>query len=429
MMHFKQIAHYLLSTLLCYTFLMPLQAQTSASDKKKQQLQSEMKKLKDEIKEIESLLNTTSAKKKQSMSEVLSLQAKIRSREKLISNINSQIEDLQADISQTSQQIDSMQSVLGKMKNEYASMLRKSYQQRQMQNSLSVVFEANSLNEALLRYNYLLRAADFRRQQALAIQKATDTLQSTRQSLEMVMEKKEDLLSSQTQQVSRLENEKQEKDKMVDQLTEKEKKYRARQQEKQKAIQALNNKIQKIIEDEIASAKKKAATAAAKNNSSKSSAKTSDATPAEIPMTPEEQALSKDFAGNRGRLPWPVQRGHIVTEFGRHEHPTLKGVFVESNGVDIKTTTGSEARALFDGTVVSTFFLPTTQNSIIVKHGEYFTVYSGLKNVSVKSGQKVSVKQGLGSIFTDTEDDLTRVHLEIWRGKEKMDPRGWLASQ
>ena len=145
-------------------------------------------------------------------------------------------------------------------------------------------------------------------------------------------------------------------------------------------------------------------------------------------MTPADQALSKDFAGNMGKLPWPVERGNIIGQFGKHEHPVLKGVMIENNGVDIKATAGADARAVFGGTVVSVFFLPTTQNCIIVKHGEYFTVYSNIETVSVKPGDVLVTKQSLGKLHTDKTEGLTKVHLEIWKGKDKTDPEQWLAS-
>ena len=146
-----------------------------------------------------------------------------------------------------------------------------------------------------------------------------------------------------------------------------------------------------------------------------------------MPLTPAEQALSNDFNSNKGKLPWPVERGHIVGQFGKHPHAVLKGVMVENNGVDIKTVSGADARAVFGGTVVSVFFLPTTQNCVIVKHGEYFTVYSNIETVAVKTNQIIGVKQSLGTLHTDKNEEVTKVHLEIWKGKDKMDPELWLA--
>ncbi len=119
----------------------------------------------------------------------------------------------------------------------------------------------------------------------------------------------------------------------------------------------------------------------------------------------------------------------MISSFGKQAHPTLKDVIIENNGIDIKTTDGSEARAVFGGTVVSIFSLPTTQTCIIVKHGEYFTVYSNIDQASVHVGDKITTKQSIGKLHTDSEENLTKVHLEIWRGKEKLNPQLWLSAK
>lgn len=425
---FRYLRCFLSLGFVLFLFGHPLGAQTAASGKKKQ-LQDEMRQLQEEIRQIEEELKTTSAKKKKSLSEVLSLQAKIRSRERLITNINTQIDDIEEDILAKNQEIGKLEQQLAGAKTDYAGMLRKAYQGRQTQHLLSFLISAKTFNEAVVRYNYLLKTADFRKRQAEEIQVLSSGLQSAVADLENSRERKTELLDRQEAQKLQMEEEKRNKDLVVKELTDKEKRFKARQQEKQKAIQQLNQKIQRIIEEEIAAARRKAEAAAGKNAPKPEPGDKPKPAEVVIPLTPEEQQLSQSFEGNRGKLPWPVVRGHVITEFGRHEHPSLKGVFTESNGLDIKTVSGSEARVVFDGVVVSTFFMPTTRHCVIVKHGEYFSVYSGLESVSVKSGQKLSTRQTIGKLFTDQEDDLTKVHIEIWQGKTKMNPRNWLAFQ
>ncbi|MFM2307601.1 MAG: hypothetical protein RLZZ367_2270 [Bacteroidota bacterium] len=419
--------------LFAFVTLLPYPASAQQSSKlKKEQLQQQMKKLQDEIKSIEAAIKTNSVKKEKSMSEILSLQAKIKSREGLISNINNQIGDLDETIDKTEVEITVKASEVEKMKAEYAEMLRKSYQNQHLQNQVVFLLSSPSFYDAIRRYNYLLKIAEYRRNQALAIQKSIGELQVIKDDLQENKQEKESLLQRQTAQKRELENEKKEKDQAVAQLMEKEKKLRKAQQEKSKAAAALNNRIQSIIEEEIRLARKKAEEAA-KRNGGNATGTTKDVAVKKgstetMPLTPAEQALSKDFSNNRGKLPWPVVRGHVVSNFGKHEHPLLKGVVVENNGVDIKTEAGSDARSVFGGTVVSVFFLPTTQNCVIVKHGEYFTVYSNIETVTVKTGQTLTTKQSLGKLHTDKGEDLTKVHLEIWKGKDKMDPSQWLAN-
>ena len=387
-----------------------------------------MQKLQDEIKMIEGVIKNIDTKKEKNMGEILSLQAKIRSREKLIKNISNQVNDLDETITQTEGDIENKQAQVEKMKADYASMLRKTYQNVSLQNQAAFILSSSSFYDALVRYNYLLKVAQYRREQALAIQKAIGELQEKKDDLQQSKDQKMNLLKQQTAQKGNLEKEKKEKDDAVAALQEKEKKLRASAAEKNRAAQQLNHKIQSIIEEEIKLAKKKAEEQAKKNNKSNTTqVSVSKKTNETMPLTPAEQALSNDFNSNKGKLPWPVERGHIVGQFGKHPHAVLKGVMVENNGVDIKTVSGADARAVFGGTVVSVFFLPTTQNCVIVKHGEYFTVYSNIETVAVKTNQIIGVKQSLGTLHTDKNEEVTKVHLEIWKGKDKMDPELWLA--
>lgn len=416
----------LFACLLLLFFSQPAFAQQT-SKQKKEQLQQQMKKLQDEIKTIEAAIKKTDVTKEKNMGEILSLQAKIRSREKLIKNFSSQIDDLDETIQQTQGDIESKSAQVEKMKQDYAAMLRKTYQSLSLQNQAAFIFSSASFYDAILRYNYLLKVDEYRREQAKAIQKAIGELQEKKDDLQESKEEKVSLLKKQTAQKTDLEKEKHEKDAAVAALQEKEKKLNSKAVEKNKAVQQLNRKIQAIIEEEIRLAKKKAEELAKKNKNNTTSVSVNKKTNETMPLTPAEQAMSKDFSNNKGKLPWPVERGHIVGQFGKHPHPVLKGVMVENNGVDIKTTPGSEARAVFGGTVVSVFFLPTTQNCVIVKHGEFFTVYANIETVKVKTNQTISVKQSLGTLHTDKNEDLTKVHLEIWKGKDKMDPELWLA--
>ena len=387
-----------------------------------------MKKLQAEIKMIEAAIKNNSAKKEKSMGEILSLQAKIKSREGLIGNINNQIGDLDATIDKTAEEISTKAVEVNKMKTDYANMLRKSYQNLTLQNQTVFLLSANSFYDGVRRYNYLLKIAEYRKGQAVAIQKAIGELQVKKEDLQENKHEKENLLVKQTAQKEELETEKKEKDVAVAVLLEKEKKLRKAQQEKNKAAVQLNNRIQAIIEDEIRQARKKAEEQAKRNPGTTKDVSIKKGTNETMPLTPAEQALSNEFSNNQGKLPWPVLRGHIVSQFGKHEHPLLKNVMVENNGVDIKTETGADARAVFGGSVVSIFFLPTTQNCVIVKHGEFFTVYSNIETVAVKTGQTLTTKQALGKLHTDKTEDLTKVHLEIWKGKDKMDPQLWLAN-
>ena len=392
-----------------------------------------MKKLHKEIADMQKQLEETSSQKKENIEQVELLKEKIKKRESLITNYSNQIDDLQENIIETKKDIDSQSEQVEKMKKDYAQMLRKTYSSLALQNQYLFLISASSFNDAIIRYNYLKRISDYRHQQAVALDLVIHQLKDKRNNLEQSKKKKLGLLESQNEQKQKLEGEKEETDKMISQLGEKEKKMRRYVEEKNKAVLALNNKIQRIIEDEIKQARKKAEDAARKKAlaegkpqpPSKQNGK--GHTETIIPMSPKDQELTKDFAGNKGKLPWPVAKGTVVGLFGKHEHATLKGVFIENNGVDIKAADGANGRSIFNGSVVSVFTLPTTQTCIIIKHGEYFIVYSNIAASTVKANDNVITKQNLGTLSTDKSDSQTKIHLEIWKGKDKLNPADWLS--
>ena len=139
------------------------------------------------------------------------------------------------------------------------------------------------------------------------------------------------------------------------------------------------------------------------------------------------QLISKNFEGNKGKLPWPVERGTITERFGKHEHPVLKDVIVENNGIDIATAEGATVRSIFDGEVVNVIFNPSFQKGVIIKHGEFYSVYTNLSDVTVKAGDKVSTKQKIGIAWEDPEEGKTEVHLEIWKNTVILDPSLWIS--
>ena len=180
-------------------------------------------------------------------------------------------------------------------------------------------------------------------------------------------------------------------------------------QEKKVKAKQLENQIRKIIEEEI----KKERILAEKRNK-------------DVSLTPEAIALSKEFNNNKGKLPWPLSKGIIVQKYGKQKHPIFKGVETFNNGVDILTDKNAAVRTVFDGTVSRIFFIKGQGKAILINHGEYFSVYSGLKSVSVKAGDKLLAKENIGTVLTREIDNKTELHFEIWKGYDKNDPSKWL---
>jgi septal ring factor EnvC (AmiA/AmiB activator) len=248
-------------------------------------------------------------------------------------------------------------------------------------------------------------------------------------TLHSVKEDKSRLLTTQEKQVQQLDKEKQEQVDVLNNLASKEKKLRADLKDKQKKQQQLSAKIEEIIKKEIETARSAAKKKSSSTLTASKSTKKIDAGSAAVLLnTPETIKLSEDFENNKGRLPWPVEKGIISSSFGRHAHPVWHDVYVNNNGVDINSSKGSKARAIFDGRVI-TVFMVYDKYAVLIQHGEYFSLYSNLENVFVKKDDKVITKQPIGTVQTNEEEGKTELHLEIWRGSNKMDPELWMASR
>ena len=404
-----------------------------ASDKKKQ-LQNKYNQLINDIKEIEQNLQQTSNKKNQTLLQLQSLNAKISAREQLLTNIRDQVTELEHEIQGLGADVSVKSHDLQVMKQEYSQMLLHTYQTMDQGSELAYILGASSISQAYERYVYLKKYGEYRSRQASNLGQHITDLNTKITSVQAAKAEQTEMMNKQEEQQGVLLKEKASQKQLIAQLSKDEEKLKKEVAKKNQEARQLNNEIQRIIEKEIeearlrAEAKRKAdakKTGTVKTpEKDKTQPKKSDD---ELSLTPAEAALSKDFVSNRSRLPWPVEKGQIVSHFGRHPHPAVADVMVENNGVDIRTTANARVRCVFEGTVISVFFMPFNQNSIIVKHGEYFTVYSNLKNVDVKINNKLATKQAIGVAYTNDTEGQTTVHMEIWKGKTKLDPELWLA--
>ncbi len=413
----NQIIRGLFPVLLLCATLSVLAVPVFGQSNKKQELQNQYKKLQEDIKNIEALITSTQTEKSNSLIQLKSINSKIETRQRLINNIYSQLKVIDENILSKQAVITSLELDIARLKEDYANMVLSAYKNKfNSTSALSFLFASESFNQAIQRFTYMRSYGKTRENQAELIEQTIADLNDKISKLEEEKAEKEAFLAEEKMQRKALEEEKLAKNQLIAKLQDDEDKLKQQVDEKNKAAQALNSQIQKIIEEEIKLAKEKAAKAAAAKGEKVAEG---------LALTPEEKQLSKDFIYNMGKLPWPVSKGFIISKFGKHEHESVKNVFTNNNGVDIKTEENSAVRAVFNGTVVNSFFLPSTQNSVIVKHGEYYSVYSNLKTVEVLPGQKLDTKQIIGVAYTD--NDLTKVHLEIWKGMEKTNPELWLA--
>nr|MBA3898949.1 peptidoglycan DD-metalloendopeptidase family protein [Bacteroidota bacterium] len=289
---------------------------------------------------------------------------------------------------------------------------------------------------AYRRLKYLQQYSDYRKKQVEAIAVTQEKLDSKIASLNLLVQEKLALLNTEESEKGQLAIEKKEQEGTLTKLQEKEKELLAAIKEKEKEQRNLQLAIQRVIEEEmrkereLAAAKAKAAAkaAAAKNASSPASTPAPEAKPTgnALALTSEAQKLSATFESNRNKLPWPVTEGIITGKFGEHPHPVLKTIIIRNNGVDIATKAGSDVRAVFDGEVTGVLTMPTGSKVVIVRHGEYLSVYTNLKEIFVKQGDKITTKQSIASVITDEINSKTEVHFEIYKGQTALNPEHWL---
>jgi len=419
----KALSLSLIFLLLTFSSISFAQAQSERDmEKRKAVLQSQVANLKKEIAAMEKIILQTTSKKNLTKKEVEQLKAKIKSKEAQIGNFKKEIAHLDKDIKATEGEIVVKESEETSLKEKYAYILREIYQNIVSSKSSELFLLAE--DKAFITNNYLAKISDYRMKQAIQVKDKIIELEEKKKTLEESKKQTEQQLDAENRLKIQLANEKKNKDKEIASLTDKEKRIKAQIEAKNKAYQKLNASIQRIIEDQIRIQQQKAQQQKSKSPATKEAVTSK----AETYLTPQELALSLGFASNQGKLPWPVAKGNISSTFGKQEHPTVKNVFIENNGIDFKTMSGASARAIFEGTVISIFNLPTTHTCIILKHGEYFTVYANIANSTVKVGDKVATKQNIGSVYTDPEDKQTKLHMELWKGKEKINPSLWLVS-
>lgn len=398
---------------LCFAFSLNLNAQ----DRKK--LEAEKAKIEREIAKINSILNETKKTKRLSASQLNILRKKIRDREKLIANISKQTQALNGEIQNTQKSILQLNEEINFLKKEYIQMLRMAQKNKTSANRLLFIFSAKDYSQAYQRYVFFKQYGQLQKQKMFEIQQKTNELEKKTNELVVKKVNQESLLSQQEKQKSELTKEQRIKQSTINSLQKKERQLAKQIKEKQARRKKLQNQINAAIQAEV----KRQAQIAAKSKT-KDESKTSSKEYV-MSATPEEIQLSKDFTSNKGRLPWPTEHGIITSNYGTHPHPDIKGVMIENLGVDIRTKRGSSVRAVFDGEVVRVFTGPNGQKVIILRHGEYMTVYTNLSNVFVSSGNKVKTKQSIGIIHTNTED-VTEINFQVWKGNNRQNPSTWI---
>lgn len=412
--------------------ILSVKSQTAYIDKKNQ-LESKKKRLSQEIKELNAMLNSTATDKKNSLGNLNSLNLKLEKRTQLINTINAEVAFLNKKIELTFTEIEILKNNLTKLKNEYARMIQAAQRQQDVFNRLMFIFSSTSFNQAVLRLKYIEQYSSFRKKQAEEILETQHKLNTKLNEYKTDKEDKLALINQESKQRDSLTVEKTQQEKVLQTIQAKEKDLRKNLERKKSESYALQKAIKKLIAEEIKRKAEEAAklaaakkAAEAKNNAPKTKTNKTTSSPNYPELSDEAVALGKDFAGNRGKLPWPITKGIVCEPYGEHEHPAIKGFMMINNGIEICSTKGATARAVFDGEVTSVAVSPTGGKLVIIRHGEYLSVYTNLGDVKVKAGQKISVKETIGTVLNDEDDTKSSLNFQIWKGQSTMDPAGWL---
>jgi septal ring factor EnvC (AmiA/AmiB activator) len=419
--------------LVCVFVVMDANAQSSAD------LKRQRDKLNDELTQLNHEYQETLTNKKVTLKQLNLIKAQISLREEKIKNINSEVRNLDNQISENNNTVHTLQGRLDDLKKEYAAMVLFAYRNQSAYNKLMFIFASKDFNQAYKRLKYLQDLGSYRQRQAYQIQGTQKELHVKIIELDKTKEEKHSLLADQVKEEQTLDKEKSSQLKVVVDLSKHAGQIRQEESDKQRQLAKIKREINAAIQREIEEERRKEEEAeklAAKTEAAKARAENKDV-PVSRPVaknrtnsqvlnaTPEAAKLSNDFLGNRGRLPWPVVNGEVTHGFGTYY---IEGIKSESSGLDIKTNSGASVRAVFDGEVIRVVDVLGTA-MVMVRHGEYFTVYSNLKSASVSKGQKVSTKQILGTVATDSSTGETEVHFELYKGTTAVNPQIWLADR
>jgi septal ring factor EnvC (AmiA/AmiB activator) len=382
--------------LILFSFVISSKAQLLNELKEKKQ------KTRHEIEYTNLLLNKTSEKSKVSLNKLALLNEQITLRNELITDYNTQLHLLQNSIDDHRSVIEMMSEDLENIRSEYARLIQQAYRKRGDYNQLIFILSSESFNQAYKRLLYTQQMTKYRQKQLEQIEAIRKVLELKNKELNQRKKEQQEVLLQQMEETSVLNLEKGEMSSYYQQL-------QNRQTELKKHLkyqQRIEKKLEKEIEKAIAEEAKKAKL---------------------IAKTPEEKLLSTNFEKNKGQFPWPTQHGIITDKFGEHAHPVMQNIIIQNNGIDITTKSNEKARAIFQGVVSKIFAIPGGNTAVIIRHGEYITVYSNLVEVYVKQGETVKLKQEIGLIFSDKEEDnKTILKFQIWKESVKLNPELWI---
>jgi septal ring factor EnvC (AmiA/AmiB activator) len=418
-----------------------------AAQSTSEKLKKEQQQLEKNIANTKQLLEKTKSSAASSFNELKLLNNQIAYREQLVRNFDNQIRGAELKIKEKQLQIEELSEDIKRLKEQYKKLLVYAYKYRNKYGKMMFIFSSDNYYQAVKRAKYLEKIQDLIKKQFLIIEQHQKLIKVEVKNIEKEREYKSKVLDEKKVEREQIVADQQKQALVYQSLKSQETEILAKLREEERKRANLKNQIDAAIKKEIADAeaRRKKAEAEAKKKpeaskpsttGSKPSTPNTSSTPAvtkpaELPETKENAALSKSFEGNRGKLPWPVEKGNITEGYGKNAHPTIPGVFTNNNGIDISAPKNAQIRAVFEGEVTSVMNIPGAGKVVILKHGNYRTVYSNLQSVFVSVGSKVSTKQVIGSLVNSDGQSLSTSHFEIHQvigtAVSSLNPSLWLA--
>ena len=411
-------------TLFFFCLAIPMWSQPPTQE----QLEERKAKIQQEILEKEQLLQTVKSKEKSVVTQLMLQKEKIGLKQKLINTTEKQTKLLSNDIYSNQVKINQLKLDLDQLRKDYAEMILKSYKSRSEQSRAMFLLSSQNFLQAYKRAQYMKQYASYRKMQGEEINGKTNQLLTYNDKIGVQKSAKEKLIIENENEKQELEKEKKEQEKIAQQIQKEKGKIVADIKKKQQETKKIDAQIQKLIRETIAAANKKTAAAKAKANPktvSKADTKATEES-TKIVLTSEGQLIANNFRANKGKLPWPVEKGVVSLPYGDQPHPVYKMLTVHNSGVEITTETGSSARAVFGGEVTKVIKLSPLNIAIFIQHGDYFTVYQNLSSVNVSVGDKVSIKQLLGKIRANGDTGKTILKFLILQNTSYNNPASWL---
>lgn len=394
-----------------FIFLAIGSSNANAQSQRQQELEEKRRELQQEIREITKLLFAGKKEKKSVVSAVEDLNYKISVRKNLIRITNQQANLLTREINTNQDEISTRRVKLKALKEAYADMIVKSYKNRARDNKLMFLLSSSSFQQAYRRLQYIKQYADYQRQQAEIIKVETKQLQLLNQDLLVQKKDKQKLVGENKAAKLILDKELKDQQAFIESIQKNLAKFSAQIKDKQKASKKLDKEIRKLIREAIAASNKKAGKSVKSRTFS---------------MTPEQKVLAANFTANKGKLPWPVASGVVKMRFGTNPSPIDPSIKIKSNGVRIATNKGEPVRAVFDGVVQGIMTPKNGNNTIMIRHGNYITVYKNLSKFYVSKGDKVTTKQVLGEVITNKASGESILSFGIYKDSAIQNPSIWV---